>query len=67
MTSSICPACKSVSGIRTISYGMPESELDERKFVYGGCCLEDFNPTLKCIDCDWEGEFVTVATLMSLD
>jgi hypothetical protein len=46
---------------------MPEKELDESKFAYGGCCLDELNATTKCVVCDWEGDFVTVAKLMSMD
>jgi hypothetical protein len=67
MTASVCPKCNSAEGLRTISYGMPEKELDESKFAYGGCCLDELNATTKCVVCDWEGDFVTVAKLMSMD
>ena len=60
----ICPACKSKTGIRKISYGMPMRTfdpngplIDESKYVLGGCCVSANDPTIKCIECDWEGGY----------
>ena len=60
-----CPACKSKTGLRKISYGMPMPPLvpngpliDESKYVLGGCCISDNDPTIKCIECGWKGEYV---------
>ncbi len=60
-----CPACKSKTGLRKFSYGMPMPPLfpngpliDESKYVLGGCCVSDNDPTIKCIECGWKGEYV---------
>ena len=50
-----CPACNSADGIRKIVYGLPDGPLDEEKFVIGGCCITDEDPTRKCIRCGWKG------------
>lgn len=52
-----CPSCQSESGIREIFYGLPDGPFDESKFSSGGCCISDNDPTLRCIDCGWEGEY----------
>ena len=52
-----CPDCHSKSGLREISYGLPDGPYDESKFVSGGCCISENDPTLRCIDCGWEGEY----------
>lgn len=53
-----CPACKSKSGLREIFYGYPDGPVDEKKYAIGGCCISDNDPTVKCIECGWKGEFV---------
>ena len=53
-----CPACKSADGIRKIVYGLPDGPLDEEKFVIGGCCITDEDPTRKCIRCGWKGRYI---------
>lgn len=63
-----CPACKSKTGLRKIAYGMPifqdgiAATMDESKDVLGGCCVSDNDPTLKCIECYWKGEYVNNAS-----
>ena len=37
---------------------MPIGPVDEEKYSIGGCCISDNDPTLKCIECGWKGEFV---------
>ena len=54
----ICPACKSKTGLREIFYGYPDGPVDEKKYAIGGCCISDNDPTIKCIECGWKGEFV---------
>jgi hypothetical protein len=53
-----CPECKSKTGLRKILYGYPDPTvtLDESKYVLGGCCISQMDPTIKCIECGWEGE-----------
>jgi hypothetical protein len=51
-----CPVCDSYSGFREIIYGMPGGPVDEEKYAIGGCCVTDDDPTLKCVQCGWEGE-----------
>ena len=53
-----CPACKSITGLREIFYGLPDGPVDEKKYAIGGCCISDNDPIVKCIECGWEGEFV---------
>lgn len=53
-----CPTCNSSNGLREIIYDMPDGAVDETKFAIGGCCMSDHDPTIKCIECGWEGEFV---------
>ena len=53
-----CPLCKSKTGIREIFYGLPDGPVDENKYATGGCCISDDDPTVKCIECGWEGEFI---------
>ena len=53
-----CPKCKSKSGIRKVMYGLPSGSIDEQKYVLGGCCVSDNDPTRKCIECGWEWEYV---------
>ncbi len=52
-----CPSCQSKSGVRKILYGMPDGPVDENKYASGSCCVTDDDPTLKCIECGWKGEF----------
>ena len=52
-----CPSCKSSKGLRKIAYGLPSSDLDESIYVSGGCCISEYDPTLKCIDCGWLGAY----------
>ena len=52
-----CPTCKSSKGLRKISYGLPTSDLDESIYVSGGCCISEYDPTLKCIECGWLGAY----------
>ena len=53
-----CPLCKSKTGVRKIFYGLPDGPVDSEKYAIGGCCISDNDPTLKCIECGWKGEFV---------
>ena len=53
-----CPQCSSKTGIREIFYGLPDGPVDEKKYAVGGCCISDNDPTVKCIECGWKGEFV---------
>ena len=53
-----CPACKSKTGLREIFYGYPDGPVDEKKYAIGGCCISDNDPTVKCIECEWKGEYV---------
>jgi hypothetical protein len=52
-----CPSCKSKTGIREIIYGLPDGPVDENKYAIGGCCISDNDPTVKCIECGWKGEY----------
>lgn len=52
-----CPKCDSKSGVREILYGLPDGPLDESKFASGGCCISENDPTIRCIECGWEGEY----------
>ena len=54
----ICPLCKSTTGIREIFYGLPDGPVDEKKYAVGGCCISDNDPSAKCIECGWKGEYV---------
>ena len=36
---------------------MPDGPVDEDRYAIGGCCVSDNDPTLKCIECGWKGEF----------
>lgn len=56
--SNSCPECHSVSGLREVIYGMPDSSLDESKYVVGGCCVSERDPSMICNVCGWEGDFV---------
>ena len=57
LTSS-CPQCSSKSGLREILYGLPDGPVDAKKYAIGGCCISDNDPTVKCIECGWKGEYV---------
>ena len=50
-----CPDCSSSTGLREIVYGLPDGPVADEKYVIGGCCVTDDDPTLKCIECGWEG------------
>ena len=56
-----CPDCHSANGLREILYGLPDGPVDEERYAIGGCCVSDDDPTLKCIECGWEGENVNNA------
>ena len=45
-------------GIREIIYGLPAEPIDETKYAVCGCCISENDPTLRCIECGWEGEFI---------
>jgi len=53
-----CPQCSSKASLREIMYGLPDGPVDEQKYAIGGCCISDNDPTLKCIECGWKGDFV---------
>ena len=53
-----CPKCSSKDGLREIMYGLPIGPVDEQKYAIGGCCISDNDPTVKCIECGWKGDFV---------
>lgn len=59
--SRVCPKCTSVLGLREIIYGLPAEAIDETKFAVGGCCLSNNDPTVRCIECGWEGEYIDSA------
>ncbi len=50
-----CPNCGSSSGFKEIIYGMPDGNVDEEHYTFGGCCVTDDDPTLKCVECGWKG------------
>lgn len=52
-----CPKCGSYNGLREILYGLPEGPVDEEVYSIGGCCITDKDPTLRCVECSWEGEY----------
>ena len=49
-----CPNC-GARNVVSILYGMPSSEMMKEgtagKFVLGGCCVTDCDPSWECIDC----------------
>jgi hypothetical protein len=53
-----CPECSSKSGLREIFYGLPDGPVDDSRYAIGGCCVSDNDPTTKCIECGWKGEYV---------
>jgi hypothetical protein len=44
--------------VREVIYGMPDSPLDETKYVTGSCCISENDPTTSRINCGWQGDFV---------
>ena len=62
-----CPNCGDSSSLRQILYGMPEAQIDLSKFKLGGCCISGSDPTITCVNCDWEGEFVNNIELMQME
>ena len=50
-----CPQCNEHSLVRRIVYGIISKELDEEKFVSGGCGIGFNDPEIRCIGCGWEG------------
>jgi len=50
-----CPGCNASYGLREIIYGLPDGPVDEARYAIGGCCVSDNDPTLRCIECGWEG------------
>ncbi len=50
-----CPQCNAHSLVRRIVYGIISKELDEEKFVSGGCGIGFNDPEIRCIGCGWEG------------
>ena len=53
-----CPDCSSSTGLREIVYGLPDGPVADEKYVIGGCCISNNDPTVKCIECGWKGEYV---------
>jgi hypothetical protein len=53
-----CPKCSSKASLREIIYGLPIGPVDEEKFAIGGCCISESDPSVKCIECGWKGEYV---------
>ena len=53
-----CPNCGASGSLREIIYGLPAEPVDETKYAVGGCCISDNDPTLRCIECGWEGEYI---------
>ena len=53
-----CPKCSSKLGFREILYGLPDGPVDAKKYATGGCCISGNDPTVKCIECGWKGEYV---------
>lgn len=45
-----CPVCGS-RNIKTILYDMPGQDFDFSKYIVGGCCVHDGNPSWGCDDC----------------
>ena len=41
-----------------IFYGYPDGPVDDEKYAIGGCCISDNDPSIKCVDCGWKGEYV---------
>lgn len=54
-----CPACKATK-IASILYGYPafssklETDLEEKRVVFGGCVITDDDPRWQCTECDAE-------------
>ena len=53
-----CPKCGGTD-IAMILYGLPqmskhlEKKVNEKKIVFGGCCIGIDDPKLECNDCKW--------------
>ena len=62
-----CPECHESGSIREVIYGMPESPLDESRYATGGCCISEKDPTVICINCGWEGDFVNNIALVEFN
>lgn len=62
----ICPECHDPSSIREVIYGLPESPLDDSRYESGGCCISGKDPTIICLNCGWEGEFVNNIEVLGL-
>lgn len=50
-----CPGCGALGSIREIVYGMPDPDFKFDKYIVGGCCVTDNDPTHGCLECDWRG------------
>ncbi len=61
-----CPSCHSSDSIREVIYGLPDSEPENSRFVVGGCCISEKDPTLTCLNCGWEGEFINNIEVLGL-
>lgn len=52
-----CPNCGKTRVVK-IAYGMPASELFEAaergEVALGGCCINEFDPSWTCLDCEAE-------------
>lgn len=55
LSTTSCPKCQQVGGIKKILYGMPSSDFDFDKYIVGGCCVTDEEPEIGCVKCGWEG------------
>ena len=53
-----CPECNRSNFLREILYGLPESPLDESRYSIGGGCISEKDPTITCLGCGWEVEFI---------
>ena len=49
----ICPKCASMTDVREVFYGMPDSEVDKSIYEVGGCCLPDEPTRYVCKSCGW--------------
>ena len=53
-----CPKC-GVTDIAMILWGLPqmskdlEKKVNDKKIVFGGCCVSENDPKLECNDCGW--------------
>ncbi len=50
-----CPKCNQMGKVKEILYGMPSEDYNQDKYVLGGCCIEDNDPEIQCIACEWVG------------